>query len=145
MKKSILIIFTMLLIIIIATSLFAQSTTPTITFNVPLQLAKLHQNVTEVTVQCVCNNYNNAVVSTTGRSSSARPDANGNINQTVTVTVQSLAGKDLSTATNYSCALGIKFVGVDGWGNPSTASTHVELQPKAGTTFVSQVYGTITW
>jgi len=143
MKKSILITFTMLLFI--ATSLFAQSTAPTITFNVPLQLTKLHQNVTEVSVQCVGTNQANAAVSMTGRSNSARPDANGNINQTVTVTVQSLAGKDLSTATKYSCALGIKFVGVGDFGNPSPGSTHIELQPKAGTPFITQANGTITW
>jgi hypothetical protein len=134
-----------LVLLFVITSAWSQATTATVTFNVPLQLINLHQNVTEVSVQCVCNDYTNAVVSTTGRSNSARPDANGNINQTVTVTVQALAGKDLANARNYSCALGIKFVGVDGWGNPSTVSTHPELQPKAGAPFVSQVYGTITW
>jgi hypothetical protein len=134
-----------LVLLCVITIAWSQSTTPTITFNVPLQLSSLHQNVTEVSVQGVCTDQANAPVSTTGRSNSVRPDANGNINQTVTITVQALPGKDLSNAKSYSCALGIKFVGVDGWGNPSTASTHVELQPKAGTPFVSQVYGTITW
>jgi|GEM_PF-2084155 len=134
-----------LLLLLVITSAWSQSTTPTITFTVPLQLSSLHQNVTEVSVQAVCNDHTNAIVSTTGRSNSVRPDANGNINQTVTITVQALPGKDLSTATSYSCALGIKFVGVEGWGNPSTASTHVELQPKPGAPFSPQVYGTITW
>jgi hypothetical protein len=134
-----------LILLFVITSAWSQSTVPTITFNVPLQLSNLHQNVTEVTVQGVCNDNNNAVVSTTGRSNSVRPDANGNINQTVTITVQALPGKDLSAATTYSCALGIKFIGVEGWGNPSTASTHVELQPKPGAPFVPQVYGHVTW
>ena len=143
MKKSILITFTMLLFI--ATSLFAASTTPTITFNVPLQLAKLHQNVTEVSVQCVGNNQTNDLVTSIVRSSSARPDANGNINQIVTVTVPAQAGKDISAATKYSCTLWIKYVGLDGWGQPGTSSTHVELQAKAGVPFVSEVTGNINW
>ena len=133
------------LLLLTGTAFSQDNNSPTITFRIPVQLQSLHQNVTEVSVQVVCNDQANAPVTITARSATLVPDANGNINQTVTIIATALPGKDIANAKTYSAALGLKFTGVEGYGNPSTASTHIELQPKPGTTFVPQVYGNITW
>ncbi len=135
----------LIVLLISAVYVWAQSTTPTITFNVPLQLSSLHENVTEVCAACTCMDGQNVTVSTQGRSNPVRPDANGNINKTVTVTVTALTGKSLSSAKKYICSLGIKFPAVSDFGVPGAASSHIELQPKPGTTFESVIEGNITW
>jgi len=124
---------------------WAQSTTPTITFNVPLQLTSLHENVTEVCASCVGIDEHNVKITNQGRSNSVRPDANGNVNQTVTVTVTALTGKSLASAKKYMCSLGLKFPAVSDFGVPSSGSSHIELQPKPGTPFEGVVEGTVTW
>lgn len=135
----------LVVLLISVVCVWAQSTTPTITFNVPLQLTSLHENVTEVCASCVGIDEHNVKITNQGRSNSVRPDANGNVNQTVTVTVTALAGKSLTSATKYNCTLGLKFPGVTDFGVPGPGGTYIELQPKPGTTFQGVVEGTVTW
>lgn len=136
------------MLLFIATSLFAASTTPTITFNVPVQLTKLHPNVAEVRVSCICVDQSGAQVTDfiSSPSNAMVPDANGNINKTVTITVQAVAGKDIASAKTYLCTLGIRPNGAPGLTQPKIGSdAPIELQAKAGKPFDSQVTGNINW
>jgi len=81
-----------------------------------------------------------------GHSNSMNPDANGNINQTVTVVVSALAGKDIANAKTYAASLELKVAGSTVFTTPGPGSSiPVALRVKQGTTFVSQVGGNITW
>jgi hypothetical protein len=138
--------FVILAIMLFAVTAGMAQTTPTITFNVPLQLASLHPDVSEVRAACCCYDQAGIPVVQTGHSAVLVPDANGNINQTVTVTVQAMAGKDLANAKTYACSLELKAAGSNVFTTPGVGSTvAIELRSKQGTPLVAQVTGNITW
>jgi len=134
-------------LILLAGTVSAQQTTePTITFRVPVQCQSLHQDVLEVRASGGCYDQSNTPVVLIGHSQVLVPDANGNINQTVTFTVQALAGKDLANAKTYAVSLEMKIAGSTVFTTPGVGSAFpVELRSKQGTPFVPQVTGSITW
>ena len=134
-------------LILLGGAAFAQQTTePTITFRVPVQCQNLHQDVLEVRASGCCYDQSNAPVVITGHSQVLVPDANGNINQTVTFTVQAIEGKDLANAKLYAVSLEMKVAGSNVFTTPGVGSTiPVELRSKQSTPFVAQVTGNITW
>jgi hypothetical protein len=134
-------------VIVLGGAAFAQeSAPPTITFNVPIQCQSLHQNVLEVRAAGCCYDQSGVPVVQTGHSPVMVPDANGNINQTVTLTVQAIAGKDLANAKTYAVSLELKVEGSAVFTTPGVGSSApVELRSKQGTPLVAQVTGNISW
>ncbi len=125
---------------------FGQESGPTITLNVPLQLQSLHQDVLEVEVAANCYDQSGAPLALAAHSVPLRPDANGNINQTVTVVLQAMAGKDITNAKTYAASLELKVKGSTVFTTPRYGNdAPIALRSKTGTPFVSQVSGNITW
>jgi hypothetical protein len=122
----------------------AQSAPPTITFNVPLQLTDLHQDVESVyVVATVWDNPGRNHACATGHVDIPCP-ANGNINQTVTVVAEQVPGQDITKAMNYSVVFDIiangqrKTPGQD-------ASFPIEFRAKEGTPFTQIVRDDVSW
>ncbi len=144
MKTLQIMIIVFLSILFVGLSIAQQSTTPTVTFNVPVQLASLHQTVQAVKVRCiVCDNPGGSHFVAEGETEIPCP-ASGNINQTVTVVTTQISGQDITKGINYGAILFLKINGA--WQSPSqTSSTPVEYRAKEGTPFTGQVRAELHW
>ena len=111
------------------------------TFDVPLNLEKLHPDVKSATVHC---NVASDPGVTVGEGKTSVPrGANGSIHKTVTVAFNVSPGKNPGDAKIYTCSLRID--GPNGQeGNPSTnAAAQVWRQIKPGTTSKSNAGGNL--
>ena len=81
----------------------AYSQAPTITFNVPLQLNDLNQEVDGVGVTCLAYDGGGTMVGF-GQMILENIPENGDLNKTITVVATESQGKDITTATRYSCS-----------------------------------------
>jgi hypothetical protein len=122
----------------------AQSAPPTITFNVPLQLHDLHQDVVSIRVIATVKEERNSGYSC-GQAVALIPrPADGNINQTATIVVPQAPGHDITKATYYTVAFLILLN--DSAETPSQSTdAPIQARAKEGTAFTQTVEGTVAW
>lgn len=122
-----------------------QSSYPTITFNVPIQCQNLHQDVADVHVKVNAMNQDRHIIGFPVYSPAVHPDANGSINQTVTVVLP--ATFDWSSAKFYNAFLEFKTAGNNEFAQtqPAGSDCPIALQAKPGTQFNPVTTGDITW
>lgn len=140
MKKLQITIVLCVLILLGGAAIAQQSTAPTITLNVPLQLTDLNQNVDHI--KLICNAYDNAGAShvCATRDIDVPCPASGNINQTVAVEMLQYQGCDITKAMNYSATFSIYTK--DGHGLVP-GDNAIEARPKEGTTLTKIVRGDV--
>jgi hypothetical protein len=142
--KTLQISIVLCVVILLCGAAFAQqSTAPTITFNVPLHLQNLHQEVTGVSVTCNVFSAGNHIVGVNGIDIPV--PANGNVNQTVTIVVTQKTGEDITLANSYNVLLGLNSAGVHGEIPSQSPDMYIRYRAKEGTQFVPQLSGPITW
>ncbi len=131
--KTLKISLTLSAVLLFGGIVFAQNT-PTITFNVPLQLTDLHQDVESIKVQATV--FDNAGANHACASGSVEIPcpSTGTVNQTVSVVATQVTGQDITKAMNYGVSFLLKANGT--WATPQQSSAApVQVRAKDGTPF----------
>jgi hypothetical protein len=140
MKKLQITIVLCVLILLGGAAIAQQSTEPTITLNVPLQLTDLNQNVDHI--RLICNAYDNVGAShvCAAQDLDVPCPASGNMNQTVAVVMKQMKDCDITKAMSYSATFtiytktGLALLPV---------ANDIEARPKEGTTLTIIVRGDV--
>jgi hypothetical protein len=143
--KTLLISVVLCALILFGASVFAQdSTAPTVTFNVPIHFTNLHQDIIKIRVACWVYPTSDKSHGSLGFNNLEIPcPTDGNINQTVTVVVSQIPGKDITQATYYEVLFDLE--GKDlVWGVPNVRDD-IEYAAKPGTPLTASVNGEIRW
>jgi hypothetical protein len=132
-------------VLLLGGAVFAQqSTPPTLTFNIPVQLNNLHQDVTGIHVACNVYRTGNHIVGSASADIRSIP-ADGNVNQTLTLVVTQESGQDITLANSYAAAFTLIVPGNASAIPTQSPDTPVNYRAKAGTPFVREISGPIAW